>query len=130
MIETKNQIYNLAISSILVVDDELDNLLLITSYLKKNRLEIITAQTGMLALEKAKERKFDVVLMDINMPGLNGMETAEMIKADSENKETKILALTAFTESEIDLPSFFDGIIKKPISKEALFKNLSLSLTS
>jgi len=126
MIETKK---TNPIISILAVDDEFDNLLLITSYLKKSAVKIKTALNGGQALEMAKEKRFDIILMDINMPGLNGIDAAKMIKTDSKNMDTKILALTGFNENELDLPSHFEGVVRKPISKETLFKNLSLSLT-
>lgn len=83
---------------ILVVDDEPDFLEVITVRLEANDYEVITACDGKEALEKIKTEKPDAVLLDILMPGIDGLEVLKKIrKADS---KLPVYMLTAFSTDE------------------------------
>jgi len=116
-------------SRILLVDDEIDNIILIKSLLKKYDCILKTADNGFQALEILKEEQFDFVLMDLEMPEMSGYETVMNISEDERNK-IQVLALTAHSKNEIsekDL-KLFDDILTKPISRNMLVSKLSLSL--
>lgn len=116
-------------TKILLVDDELDNIILIKRLLKKHLCTLWTASSGKEALSILSEEDFDFVLMDLEMPDMNGPETVRNIDADKRSK-FKLLALTAHSKNEIlesDL-KLFDDILTKPISRNMLVNKLSLPL--
>ncbi|WP_428236478.1 PAS domain S-box protein [Gracilimonas sp.] len=113
-------------ATILVTDDILTNRELIAEFLKDQPLTILQACDGSEAIKKAKEHAIDLILMDIKMPGLNGVETMKIIK--EHNPDIKILALTAsgfigYGDEVKELG--FDGYLRKPISYAKLVGSLS-----
>ena len=82
--------------NVLVVDDEKDIVDLIKYNLdKENEFDVITAYDGRDALEKAAEKKPDVILLDIMMPEVNGFDVCKKLKAEKETSSRKIQAVTA-----------------------------------
>ena len=69
---------------VLVADDDDDILLLVTTRLKRDGFEVIQASSGDRALELARERRPAVAVLDIGMPGLDGLQVLEQIRADEE----------------------------------------------
>lgn len=93
---------------ILVVDDELDFLKMIRMRLEANNYMVITAVNGNEALEKARSYKLDAVLLDILMPGLNGLEVLKKIRQD--NKDLPVFIITAFSnEDRFELAQKFNA---------------------
>lgn len=88
----------LAGARVLLVDDSLDNQMLISSILKLLGAEVETANDGVEAIEKALGQTFDVVLMDLQMPRLGGVEATRMLRARGYQKP--IVALTAHSLHE------------------------------
>jgi two-component system alkaline phosphatase synthesis response regulator PhoP len=106
--------------NVLVVDDEKDIVDLIKYNLdKENEFEVITAYDGRDALEKAAEKKPDVILLDIMMPEINGFDVCKKLKAEKETSSIPIIFLTA-KGNEIDeiigLELGADDYIQKPVS--------------
>jgi len=81
--------------TILVVDDEKDLLDLIEYNLKKEGFNVLKAENGEEGIERAKEFHPDLVLMDIMMPKMDGMEAVEKMRKDDELKSIPIIFLTA-----------------------------------
>jgi len=108
---------------ILVVDDEQDILELVTYNLKKEGYLIEVAQTGDDALRMVRERPYQLVLLDLMLPGLSGMEVCRILKKDPETAGVPIIMLTARTE-EMDkvmgLETGADDYITKPFSVREL----------
>ncbi len=104
---------------VLVADDDDDILLLVTTRLKRDGFEVIQASSGDRALELARERRPVVAVLDIGMPGLDGLQVLEQIRADEELRETKVLLLTAKAQ-ESDVRRGYDtgadAYVKKPFS--------------
>ena len=113
----------LAGKKILIVDDYKVNLNLLEKMLKTTGAELIIAQNGKIAVDYCMNNHFDLILLDLQMPNLNGYDTFKLIKKDSPN--TKIIAQTAYAlanEKEQVLKSGFDGFITKPIIKQELIE--------
>ena len=113
--EIKNYNQNL---NILIVDDNQINLLLISEVLKKLNIKFVLAQNGQIAIDKGKEEKFDIILMDINMPIMNGIEATNILKNEFK-LQTPIIALTANSlegDKEEFLKNGMDDYLSKPFN--------------
>src|SRR5688572_1729602 len=86
-------------ASILIVDDRPANLLVFQSMLEDLGQHIVTAQSGYEALKHLLEREFAVILLDVNMPGMDGFETASYIRGREKTAHTPIIFLTAYAEA-------------------------------
>jgi two-component system sensor histidine kinase/response regulator len=115
---------------ILLVEDNPDNRLLIEAFLKKFPVEIDTAENGQIAVNKFKDNQYDIVLMDMQMPVMDGFTATKTIR-DWETKnhrsETPILALTAYAMKEDRDRTMGVGCsdyLTKPVKKEKLLDAL------
>lgn len=110
---------------ILVVEDNKINQMITRKILEKNKITCETADNGEIAVEKARTEKFDLILMDIHMPGISGIEATEQIRLF--DKDIPILALTAVTIDE-NIDEFhavgFNDIIPKPYKVEEFFQKI------
>lgn len=111
--------------NVLLVEDNKINRLVISRYLKLWKMNYEVAQNGREALSKIKDFDFDIILMDIHMPKMNGIETLERIRSSSEERHRKlpVIALTATAmegEAKSLLYSRFDGFITKPFEADKL----------
>jgi len=113
---------------ILVVDDSIDNRLLVKAYLKQTPYQLAMVENGKIALERFMLERFDLVLMDIQMPVMDGHEAMKLIreyKAREAKPSTPIIALTAsaFGEDiEQCLESGATAHIAKPVRKAVLLE--------
>jgi len=117
--------------TILVVDDERDLLDLIEYNLKKEGFKVLKAENGEEGISKAKEHKPDLILLDIMMPKMDGLEAVEIMRKDDELKKTPIIFLTARSDekTEIDgLNKGGDDYITKPISTTKLVSRIKAVL--
>jgi PAS domain S-box-containing protein len=85
---------------ILLVDDRAENLLALEAILEPLGQRLVRAQSGEAALRCLLEREFAVILLDVQMPGMNGFETARMIKARDRTKHVPIIFLTAISKDD------------------------------
>ncbi|HBL18768.1 MAG TPA: hypothetical protein DD417_18910 [Elusimicrobia bacterium] len=115
---------------ILLVDDSADNRLLVGAYVKKTRVRLESAENGEEAVDKFRSGKFDLVLMDMQMPVLDGYAATRRIRAwETENGmgRTPIVALTADAMPEnvaLAKASGCDEHLAKPIRGAALLETL------
>lgn len=108
--------------SILVADDDMINFKLMNYMLKKTGANIVWAKNGQEAVSALKSDKFDAVLMDIQMPVMNGTEAA--LKIRETNKEIPIIILSAYTSNELKSWSEqtgTNGFLNKPVQADKLF---------
>jgi len=106
---------------ILVVEDNEQNLYLATFILNKNGYEVIAARNGFEAIEKAKAEKPDMILMDMQLPEMDGYEATQRIKGIPELKHIPIVAVTSYAmvgDREKVLAAGCVGYIEKPITPE------------
>lgn len=115
--------------SLLVVDDSVDNLFIAERFLKKFGYNCDTARSGYEAVDKVKNTDYDIILMDLLMPGIDGFETTEKIHEISEN--IRVIAMTADTLSEKSRRLEESGIIDflaKPFAPGDLKKVITRNL--
>jgi DNA-binding response OmpR family regulator len=108
---------------ILVVEDEADILHLVTHYLEKEGFRLRTAGTGVQALKLVKEDRPDLIILDLMLPELDGLEVCKKIRMNADTAMIPILMLTAKAEESdtvIGLELGADDYVTKPFSPKAL----------
>lgn len=115
----------------LIVDDEKDILTMLKYNLEKEGYEVVKAIDGTSAIKVLKEEKPDIVLLDIMMPKMDGIETCRKMRELPEGKNSFILLLTARAEEYSEVAGFeagADDYITKPIKIRALLKRIAAIL--
>ena len=116
--------------TILAVDDDPTNINVIVSHLKPLNAKMLVATSGATALDIINSKNPDLVILDINMPNMSGIDVCRTIKADPENKHIPILFLTS---SETDIGEAFGvgavDYIVKPVRSEELIARVNTHLT-
>jgi signal transduction histidine kinase len=114
---------------VLVADDVHDNIFVIKSYLKSDKITLDSTISSAGALHKMRSNTYDIILLDINMPGKTGFEVAKEYREFEEKEDLpkqNIIALTAFSlddELEINLDKCgFDNYLMKPVKKDSLYE--------
>ncbi|MEJ7683583.1 MAG: response regulator transcription factor [Segetibacter sp.] len=113
---------------ILIVDDEADILEIISYNLIKEGYEILTAKNGIEALEKIVPFKPDLVILDIMMPKMSGVEACKIIRSKPEYNDTLIIFLTALNDESSQIKGLetgADDFISKPISPKVLVSRVN-----
>jgi len=121
--------YDLENCRILVAEDIATNQMVIRHILERCCAELVVVNNGAEALDVMERKDFDVILMDIFMPKLNGKETTKIIRASNNaNKDIPIIALTAMGNFQ-DLDALraigVNEVVTKPFKKESLFAAIS-----
>ena len=109
---------------ILVVDDIPANVRLLEAKLMAEYFEVLTASDGPSALEMAHAHAPDLILLDVMMPGMDGLEVAERLKADPKTRHIPIVMITALTDTADrvrGLEAGADDFLSKPVNDVALF---------
>ena len=112
---------------ILAVDDTKINLQLLTHWLAPHGLDVFLASSGQKAIDVAKEQQFDLILMDIQMPEMDGLETTQHLRELDTYKDTPIVALTAHalgSEQESILASGMNAYLSKPVDEQILINTI------
>ncbi len=112
---------------VLIVDDNPDVLWLLDDLLKRSlEVQVATAENGKIALETAREVQPDLILMDLMMPVMNGLEAIQEIKGDENLSSVPVLAFTAlintFQRDEV-MEHGFEECLEKPLDFDEL-KNM------
>ena len=116
---------------ILIVEDEEDIQRLLFFHLIKQNYHVSSADTGEEALKKIGEEEFDLILLDIMLPGVDGIEVCKRIRQNEKTRHLPILMLTAKTEEEdivFGLDSGADDYITKPFSPKVLIARIKALL--
>ncbi|MDR3233338.1 MAG: response regulator [Planctomycetaceae bacterium] len=112
---------------ILLAEDNKINQMVATELLKLEGFAVTVAGNGKLAVEAVNKEPFDLVLMDIQMPEMDGLAAARLIREDARFKNLPILAMTAHAmegDRELSLEAGMNGHITKPINPEVLYASL------
>src|SRR5262245_53613215 len=110
-------------SLILILEDNEKNLKLVRDVLHVKGYETVDAGTAEDGLVIARDRKPDLVLMDIQLPGMNGIDALKALRADPATASIPIVAITASvmqTDRQHIMGSGFDGFIEKPVNLKNL----------
>ncbi len=117
---------------ILVVDDTPANLRLLSGMLSEQGYKVRSAPNGKLALMGAKAAPPDLILLDINMPGLNGYQVCEQLKADPKTHDIPVIFISALDQTEDKIEAFTIGgvdYITKPFQLEEVLARVETHLT-
>ena len=117
--------------NILAVDDIPLNLVLVQKMLSRFKFEIRTAENGQQALDAVSNRKPDLILLDLMMPGIDGFEVIKRLREDPATSDIRIVILSALNSNE-DVVKGFDlganDFIMKPIIMEKLLNSVFTQL--
>jgi len=118
------------IASVLVVDDDPAKRLALRAVLKPLNVHVVEAESGESALRRVIEQTFAVILLDVRMPGMDGFETAAMIRKRRESEMTPIIFITAFASDEIGPASrYVEGAVDfmfAPVAPDELRAKISV----
>ena len=118
---------------ILVVEDKETNRKLVRDVLRFRGFEVVEATTAEDGLEMARPRRPALILMDIHLPGMDGVSALKHLRADPETSEIPVVALTASAmpgDREQILAAGFDGYETKPVSVKRLEEIVREGLTA
>lgn len=113
--------------NVLLVDDDPINEVLTKSMLENSGYEIDCAGTAVEALVKASQQEYDIILMDINLPDISGVQVMRKIRRSNYNTHTRIIAYTANEDTDQQYEKLgFDDYVSKPVNKEKLQEKLEM----
>jgi two-component system cell cycle response regulator DivK len=118
---------------ILIVEDNADNMQLATLVLESAGYTVLSASDAERGLALARSELPNLILMDIQLPGLDGLEATAILKRDDATRAIPVLALTAFAmkgDEERILAAGCDGYIAKPLSYRDFLATVSAHLVS
>ena len=120
-------------ATILVVDDDDMNLKMAEFILKKDikDVKVLLADSGMKCIDALQREKVDLVLLDIQMPVMNGLKTLELIRKREDLKNTHVIFLTASSDKETVMKAGLMGVadyVKKPFMPKELIDRVNRAL--
>lgn len=118
---------------ILYVEDNFENKLFVRRVLESMGHEMLEAETGLDSLRIATERTPDLILMDINIPGIDGLETTAKFKQNPHLAHIPIVALTANatkSDKELCIQAGCDGYLQKPVTVFSLRQEIQRYMTA
>ncbi|MBI3070742.1 MAG: hybrid sensor histidine kinase/response regulator [Deltaproteobacteria bacterium] len=101
--------------TVLYIEDSRENRELVRAVLTRRGFDVVTAISGMTGIQTALSRRPDLILVDLNLPDMDGYEVATRIRLDNNFTKTPIIALTASGDRDLSLTAGCDGFIEKPI---------------
>jgi two-component system cell cycle response regulator len=109
---------------VLVVDDNFLNVKLLEELLKSASYEVATAMSGEAALEKLRQSRPDIVLLDVMMPGMDGYEVCRRIRQNERTARLPVIMVTALdkpSDREMGFVAGADDFLNKPVDENVLF---------
>ncbi len=129
--EKSNPFENKTVNAhILVVDDVMINQLVVSKILSKWECSVDIASSGKEALYLLKQKEYDLILMDVQMPEMSGIEATRIIRTDEEYSDVSKIPIIAFTANAFEesqkeiMESGMDGFITKPVNPDKLFNEI------
>ena len=113
--------------TILVVDDDYLGRELLQAHMENAHYKVILANSGAKALELAQAEQPDIILMDVNMPGLNGYKACQQLKNTPATRHIPVLLMTAMDDEEnmaLASESGADGFVSKPFDIPRMFEQI------
>ncbi len=116
---------------ILIVDDTPANIAILAEFLEGSGFDVIVAQSGEEGLQRARFARPDLILLDVMMPGIDGLETCRLLKTTEETANTPVIFMTALSDTKDKVDGFEMGgvdYIVKPFQIEEVFVRIKLHL--
>ncbi len=116
-------------TNVLVVDDQIGMLETFTDILEDRGFDVATAEDGFQAIKKVKEQSFDIIFMDIKMPGINGVQTYREMKKI--NPKITVIMMTAYSVEDLVKEAIEEGaytVIYKPFDMDKVIQTIENSL--
>ena len=113
---------------VLIVEDNADNMELITFILENYGYQTIRAFDGLAGVKAAEEEGFDFIILDIQLPDIDGIEVLKRVRAEGRNRQTPIIAMTSYAMSgdrESLMAAGCDGYIEKPIDPSLVIDQIN-----
>jgi two-component system alkaline phosphatase synthesis response regulator PhoP len=120
--------YNIQMTKILVIDDEPSIVNLVTAYLKPEGYEVFTAADGLAGLKAARAYKPDMIVLDLMLPGMDGIELLAQLRRESSVYVILLTAKTEETDKLVGLAVGADDYITKPFSPRELVARIKAAL--
>ncbi|MCG6864265.1 MAG: twitching motility response regulator PilH [Thiogranum sp.] len=118
-------------AQILIVDDSPTEAHVLKGMLEKNGFEVETAENGTEGIERAREIKPDLILMDVVMPGLNGFQATRQLTKDPETKDIPVIIVTTKDQETDRVWGIRQGardFLTKPVSEKTLMEKINTAL--
>ena len=114
-------------NKVLIVDDNKSNLVFLKKLLNGKNADVIMSNSGEEAIKKLQQEQPKIILMDLQMPGLNGYQTAEAIKSQPKSKDIPIIAISAslIDEKQNSANKLFAAFVPKPVNSYVIFSELT-----
>ena len=106
---------------VLVVDDHLDSLVLLSTILTMEKYEVEISEDGISAIQAARAKPPDVVLLDVNMSSMNGFEVCQQLRSNPNTADIPIIFISSFSQTDIKIKAFKEGgndYITKPFQND------------
>lgn len=116
-------------AAILIVEDNVDNLQLMADYLSSRGYQVFSARSGSDALTLLADQAVDIILMDIHLPGMDGLEATRRIRSDTRHTNTPIIAVTAMAMIG-DRERCMDAGATEYLSKPVTMRQLGITIAS
>ncbi|HBI14232.1 MAG TPA: hybrid sensor histidine kinase/response regulator [Desulfobulbaceae bacterium] len=117
--------------TILIVDDDPSNLAVVTEYLQESEFEVLVAEDGRIALERARLARPNLILLDVLMPDMDGFETCRRLKEDEFTRDIPVIFMTALADTENKVKGFAAGAVDyltKPSQREEVLARVGVHL--
>ena len=114
---------------VLIADDNADNRQLLIDIIQSIGYEVVSAFDGPETLTLVRDRKPNLVILDVNMPGMSGFEVCDQLKADAETADIPVLMLTALRADDYKtqgIVSTADDFVSKPFNPRELIARIKL----
>jgi len=118
-------------AQILIVDDSPTEAHVLKGMLEKHGFEVETAENGTEGIERAKELKPDLILMDVVMPGLNGFQATRQLTKDPETKDIPVIIVTTKDQETDRVWGMRQGardFLTKPVAEKTLMEKISAAM--
>jgi len=119
-------------TTVLVIEDTPANMKLVAMLLERVGYRVLQAPDAVTGIALAQEQRPDLILMDIQLPGMDGLEATRLLKANAATRQIKVVALTAFAmkgDEQRMLLAGCDGYIAKPIQYKEFLAEVARLLT-
>jgi two-component system sensor histidine kinase/response regulator len=121
-----------AVPTVLIVDDTPANIGVVVDFLEEHGFRIVVAQDGLEGLQRAEFIKPDLILLDVMMPGMNGLDVCRRLKASDTTRDIPVIFMTALADTTSKLDGFKVGgvdYITKPLSIEEMLARVTTHIT-